>query len=107
MTDWIDVAPVAELAPGQNKIVDVEGTDVAIFNVDGDYYAIEDVCSHDGGELASGKVCGLEIECPRHGAHFDLATGEALTAPAYEDIAVFPVRVADGIIQIRDTRWDD
>jgi 3-phenylpropionate/trans-cinnamate dioxygenase ferredoxin subunit len=106
MSDWISVAEQSEIAPGAHRVVDLDGTAVAVFNIDGAYYAIEDVCTHDGGELSSGCLEGDQIICQRHGARFCVRTGEALTAPAYEPTATFPVRVHDGEIQIRDARWD-
>ncbi len=106
MSDWIDVGAVDALPPGSCKVVDVDDVLVAVFNIDGQFYAIEDVCSHDGGEIASGCLKGCEIECPRHGARFDVRTGEVLCAPAYEDIAVFPLRINGHVVQVRDDRWD-
>ena len=95
-----------ELQPGQWRTVDVDGARVVVFNLDGEYYAIEDVCTHDGGRLTGGHVEGEEIVCPRHGARFCIRTGEALTAPAYEPTYKFPVRVENGEIQVRDDRWE-
>ncbi|HEY7657437.1 MAG TPA: non-heme iron oxygenase ferredoxin subunit [Burkholderiales bacterium] len=106
MSDWITVAKVGELAPGGHRVVDVDGAAVVVFNLGGEYYAIEDVCTHDGGQLTGGTIEGDEIVCPRHGARFSIRTGEALTAPAYEPVAKFPVRVENGVIQVRDSRWD-
>jgi len=106
MADWIDVAPQSALPPGEWVTVDVDGADVAIFNIDGRYYAIENVCTHDGGELTGGDVEGAVIVCPRHGARFSITTGEVLSPPAYEDVPTFPVRVEGGIIQVRDARRD-
>lgn len=106
MSEWVDVAPLPELAPGERRVVDVDGTDVAVFNIDGQLYAIEDTCTHDGGEIASGELQGYEIICPRHGARFCVKTGKVLKPPAYEDLVAFPVRVHDGIVQVRDPRWD-
>ena len=106
MSDWVDVAREGELAPGNFRVVDADGTSIVVFNVGGELYAIEDVCTHDGGQLTGGTVEGDEIVCPRHGARFSIRTGEALTAPAYEPTAKFPVRVENGIIQVRDDRWD-
>jgi 3-phenylpropionate/trans-cinnamate dioxygenase ferredoxin subunit len=97
---------VGELAPGGHRVVDVDGVKVVVFNLGGDYFAIEDVCTHDGGQLTGGTIEGEEIVCPRHGARFSIRTGEALTAPAYEPVAKFPVRVENGVIQVRDERWD-
>ena len=106
MTDWIDVAPDASLGEGGHAVVDVDGMEVAIFRVEGELYAIEDTCTHDGAEIASGQLDGFEIICPRHGARFCLKTGKVLKAPAYEDLSCFPVRVENGVIQVRDNRWD-
>ncbi|MCC7079363.1 MAG: non-heme iron oxygenase ferredoxin subunit [Burkholderiales bacterium] len=106
MADWIDVAPADSLGPGQVRVVNADGAMIAVFNVGGSYYAIEDVCTHDGGELASGVLQGDQIECPRHGARFCVRTGDALSAPAYEATTRFPVRVENGVVQVRDDRWD-
>src|ERR671926_430858 len=105
MSDWVTVAPVEELTPGERRIVDVDGVQIVVFNLDGEYYAIEDVCTHDGGQLTGGTVEGDEIICPRHGARFSIRTGEALSAPAYEPTATFPVRIENGTVQVRDDRW--
>ena len=106
MSNWVTVAKVGELAPGSHRVVDVDGASVAVFNVGGEYYAIEDVCTHDGGQLTGGTVEGDHVVCPRHGARFSIKTGDALTAPAYEPTAKFPVRVENGVVQVRDDRWD-
>jgi len=106
MSDWVRVARAGELAPGQWKNVDVDGAQVAVFNLDGRYHAIEDVCTHDGGVLTGGPVEGDCIVCPRHGARFSIRTGAALSAPAYEPTAKLPVRVDQGVVQVRDDRWD-
>jgi 3-phenylpropionate/trans-cinnamate dioxygenase ferredoxin subunit len=106
VSDWITVAGVGELPPGSHRVVDVDGAAVVVFNLDGEYHAIEDVCTHDGGQLTGGTVEGDEIVCPRHGARFSIRSGEALTAPAYEPVPKFPVRVEKGVIQVRDDRWD-
>ena len=106
MSEWITVAKVGELAPGSHRVANVDGAAVVVFNLAGEYYAIEDVCTHDGGQLTGGVVEGDQVVCPRHGARFSIRTGEALTAPAYEPVAKFPVRVESGVIQVRDARWD-
>ena len=100
MTDWIDVAMVGELGMNACRVLDLEDVRVAVFNIDGEYFAIEDVCTHDGGELAEGKVEAGEIICPRHGARFSIKTGAVLGPPAYEDVRTFPVRVANGKVQL-------
>lgn len=106
MEDWIDVAPVTDFPPGTVRTVDVDGTAVAVFNLGGRYYALEDQCSHEAEPLSGGLVEGEEVVCPRHGAHFSILTGAALSPPAYEPVACFPVRVEGGRVQVRDGRWD-
>jgi 3-phenylpropionate/trans-cinnamate dioxygenase ferredoxin subunit len=106
LTEWVAVARADEIAPGQWRVAEVEDTRIVVFNLDGDFHAIEDVCTHDGGQLTGGHVEGDEIVCPRHGARFCIRTGEALSAPAYEATAKFPVRVENGVVQVRDDRWD-
>ncbi len=106
MSDWVRVCARSELLPGECRLIDIEGVPVALFNVNGELYAIEDVCTHDGGELAGGELHGYEIECPRHGARFDVRTGKALCPPAYEPTAKFPVKVENGFVYTKDDRWD-
>jgi 3-phenylpropionate/trans-cinnamate dioxygenase ferredoxin subunit len=86
--------------------VDVDGAQVAVFNLEGELFAIEDVCTHDAGTLTGGTIEGDCIVCPRHGARFSIRTGAALSAPAYEPTACLPVRVEQGVVQVRDDRWD-
>ena len=104
LADWIFVGTRSELLPGEFKVVWDGDTAIAVYNIDGDLYAIEDVCSHDGGDLAGGEVHGFEVECPRHGARFDVRTGVVTCPPAYEPIASFPVHEVDGQIWTRDDR---
>lgn len=100
MGEWVDVADVGAVAPGGFEILETDEITIAVFNVAGEFLAVEDVCTHDGAELAGGPLDGDQVICPRHGARFCLRTGKALTAPAYEDVATFPVRVNDGRIQV-------
>ena len=95
-----------KLPPGEQLVLEVDGTDAAVFNIEGEILAIEDVCTHDGAQLTGGVVENCEIICPRHGARFCLRTGEALSPPAYEPAAVFPVQVVEGVVYVRDDRWD-
>ena len=106
MSDWVEVCRVDDLQPGSHKVVDVDDAMVAVFNLDGEFYAIEDVCTHDGSEIASGCIVDGNIECPRHSARFCIKTGAVTAPPAYEPIDVFPVQITDGVIQVRDDRWD-
>jgi 3-phenylpropionate/trans-cinnamate dioxygenase ferredoxin component len=101
MTDFVTVATTDELQPGDEPIVVEIGRHwVAVYNVDGQYYAIDDVCTHDGGPLAEGEQRGHVVECPRHGAQFDVRTGQVLTAPAYTDVPAYEVRVEGDEIQV-------
>lgn len=104
MTDWIRVCSTSDLLPGEFQIAFDGDTAIAVFNVDGTLFAVEDICTHDGGELAGGPVEGFEVECPRHGARFDLRTGEATHPPAYLPIAKFPVKVEGDAVWTRDDR---
>jgi 3-phenylpropionate/trans-cinnamate dioxygenase ferredoxin subunit len=106
MSDWISVAPAGEFPPDSCRTIDVDGVPVAVFNVNGRYYAIEDQCSHEDEPLSGGELCGETVVCPRHGAQFSLISGEALTPPAYEPVATFPVRVEQGMVEVRDARFD-
>ena len=106
MSDWINVAKLGDLPPGGRRIVDVDDVQIAVFNLAGEFYAIEDVCTHDYAPLADAKLEGDEIICPRHGARFCIKTGAVTAPPAYEAIATFPTRVYQGMIQVRDARWD-
>jgi 3-phenylpropionate/trans-cinnamate dioxygenase ferredoxin subunit len=100
-TDWLDVAAVEDIPPGAHEIVETDDLILAVFNLDGEFFAIEDICTHDGEELTGGPVDGDQIICPRHGARFCLRTGKALTPPAYEDLPTFPVRVRDGRVEVQ------
>jgi 3-phenylpropionate/trans-cinnamate dioxygenase ferredoxin subunit len=104
--DWTLVARAEDFPPGTRRVVDVGGVRVVVFNLDGDYHALEDVCTHDGGELASGTLEGCEIVCPRHGARFDARTGAVTAPPANEPVPAMAMREVDGWVWVRDPRWD-
>jgi 3-phenylpropionate/trans-cinnamate dioxygenase ferredoxin subunit len=87
-------------------VVTLDNTAILVTNLGHSLSAIEDVCTHDYCPLSGGAIDGNVIVCPRHGARFDLMTGEALSAPAYEPVTVFPVRVLEGRVQVRDHRFD-
>ena len=88
-----NVGTVAELPEGGSLFVEVDDQPVALFRVDGQIFAIDDVCTHDGGPLADGTLKGHEIECARHGARFDIRTGSALCMPAVENVRAHHVKV--------------
>ena len=98
--EYLTVARREELPAGARLRLMIEDQGIALFNLAGTLYAIADVCSHDDGPLADGSLDGLQIECPRHGARFDLASGKALSLPAVVDIPAYPVRVVGDEIQI-------
>jgi 3-phenylpropionate/trans-cinnamate dioxygenase ferredoxin subunit len=91
--EFIPVALVDEVPNGERIILEIDDLVIAIFNIAGEYFAIADVCSHDDGPVAEGKLNENEIECPRHGALFDIRTGKALTLPAVVDIPAYPIQV--------------
>lgn len=99
MAKYVTVAQVGEIPDGGRKIVEVDETYILIANVEGEYRAIEDVCTHDGNELSDGVIEGHTIECSRHGAIFDLRTGRG-TFPAVLPVATYPVRVEGDTVQI-------
>jgi 3-phenylpropionate/trans-cinnamate dioxygenase ferredoxin component len=86
------VAAISEIAPGTTKRVELAGVGMLLCNVGGSVFAIEDVCTHDGGPLDQGELEGACVVCPRHGATFDVRSGDA-TMPAVMPVATFPVDV--------------
>ena len=102
MSKWISVAREEELPAGARFNIDLTEDSVIVLNVNGTYYCIADLCTHDGGPLEDGEVFDCQIECPRHGARFDIRTGKVTRLPAIEPIPVFAVKVDDGIIYVED-----
>ena len=100
MAEYVAVAQVEEVKPGERIVLDVKEHYIVLFNVDGTYYAIEDLCTHDDGPLGDGELSGTIIECPRHGAQFDITTGRVVRMPAITPVPRYDVRVVDGTIQI-------
>lgn len=100
MTDFFTVAAVGDVPPGERIVVEYGRHWVAIFNVGGTLYAVEDVCTHDDGPLAEGELDGHEIECPRHGARFDLRDGKVTAPPALVSVPAYDVRVEGNTVQI-------
>jgi 3-phenylpropionate/trans-cinnamate dioxygenase ferredoxin component len=98
---WHPVAPAASIADGDYAQIEIDATLIAVFNIHGTFYAIDDLCTHEGGELAGGAVEGDVVICPRHGARFCLRTGAALTPPAYEPVRTYETRVNEGIVEVR------
>jgi 3-phenylpropionate/trans-cinnamate dioxygenase ferredoxin component len=98
----VEVCPLEELPPGEVKIVHVGSISIGVYNLGGQFYALEDRCSHDDGPLCEGD---FDVEegyavCPRHGSQIDIRTGEALTLPAVFPVDTFPVTVEDGVVKL-------
>ncbi|MGB3717483.1 MAG: non-heme iron oxygenase ferredoxin subunit [Candidatus Promineifilaceae bacterium] len=100
MAEFVKVAKVAEIIPGRRKLIDLEEITVALFNINGHYYCIEDVCTHDGGPLAEGILDGFAIECPRHGALFDVRDGSVISMPAVAPVPYYEVKIVGEDIYI-------
>ena len=102
MSPLIDICRTEELPPGEHRLVEWEDLEIGVFNCNGAFFAIEDRCSHDNGDLVQGILDPerCTVECPRHGSLFDLHTGKPLTLPAYVPVDTFPVSVEGGLIKI-------
>jgi 3-phenylpropionate/trans-cinnamate dioxygenase ferredoxin subunit len=97
---WNAVAKAEDVAVGAAVVVEVGGKRLALCNTGEGIYAIDDVCTHDGGPLDQGQLDGKEIECPRHGARFDVTNGRALCLPAVRPVRTYPVRIEGGEVEI-------
>ena len=105
MSNWINVANIDEFSPNTIRYVTTQdNVSILITHVDGKYYAIENVCTHDGGTLSDGHLENDEIVCPRHGAHFCVRDGAVKSPPAYEDVATFAIRIVNDVVQVCDER---
>jgi 3-phenylpropionate/trans-cinnamate dioxygenase ferredoxin subunit len=100
MTTWQTVGAIVDIPPERVAVYRIGDHDVAVCNVDGQFYAIDDLCTHDGGSLDQGQLEGDEIECPRHGARFNVTTGEAIQLPAFEPVETHAVRVEGDALQV-------
>jgi NAD(P)H-dependent nitrite reductase small subunit len=99
MSEFIRVAEVATILPGHGRTVHVKGREFALWNMDGQFYCIDDQCPHRGGPLGAGCLQGGEVFCPLHGWGFDLRTGACTTRPD-RPVATYPVRIANGWVEI-------
>jgi 3-phenylpropionate/trans-cinnamate dioxygenase ferredoxin component len=100
LCEFFQIAPVEDLPNGERLFFEVDEKQIVLFNLAGNLYALGDVCSHDDGPVGDGDIEGFEIICPRHGARFDIRTGQALLLPAAIDIPAYPIRVVDGMIEV-------
>ena len=101
MSDFVRVANKSEFSDPGKLTVEVEDRVVVVFRVDGQFYCLDDVCTHDGGPLGEGQLCDHAIACPRHGAKFDIRTGKPLTMPATAPTAVHEVKVEGDAVYVR------
>ena len=94
------VAKVIDTPPGTISVHDVGGVRIALCNVNGRFYAIDDVCTHDGGPLDQGELDGEQVECPRHGAKFDVTTGRATVLPAVRPVKTYRVEIVGDDVKV-------
>ena len=100
VSEWIPAVRVADVEPGEGFQVEINGESIAVWNVDGDFYATSDVCTHEETSLSLGDLWGEVIECPLHGAQFDVRTGEVLSLPAIFPLPTYPVRVENDTVYV-------
>ncbi|MBV9279553.1 MAG: non-heme iron oxygenase ferredoxin subunit [Chloroflexi bacterium] len=100
VSEWVRVADAAEIEPETALRVEIDGVPVALWNAGGVFYATQDTCTHEEASLSEGDLWGQVIECPLHGAQFDVATGEVKSLPAILPLATYPVKVEDGALYV-------
>ena len=100
MAEFVKVASIQELPPGAGKVVTVDGRRIALFNVDGTVYAIDDTCTHEEASLGEGALHGDIVACPKHGSRFNVRTGRVLSLPAVIPVSTYPVKIEDGQIYV-------
>src|SRR5713226_6809574 len=100
MPEFVKVARTEEVPVGTARMVEVNGKEIALFNVAGSFHAIDNTCTHVGGPLCEGEVEGIEVTCPWHGAVFDVTTGQVLGPPAPESVGRYSVRVEGSDIEV-------
>lgn len=100
MPEFVTIAIVDEVSPGSAKLVEANGNEIALFNINGAFHALDNTCTHVGGPLCEGKVDGAQVTCPWHGAVFDINTGQVLGPPALEAVKRYNIRVEGSDVQI-------
>jgi len=100
MGQYVKVARTGEIQRDTGRLIEVAGKRIAVFNVGGTFYAIDDTCTHQGGPLSEGQLNGSQVTCPWHGAIFDVTTGHVQRPPARKDVGSYPVRVEGDDIEI-------
>jgi 3-phenylpropionate/trans-cinnamate dioxygenase ferredoxin subunit len=97
---WVTIATPEQIPPGQVRVFQLGEERIAVCNVDGEFYTIDDECTHDHGPLDQGFLDGRQIECPRHGARFDVTTGKVVALPAVRPVRTYPTRVSNGSVEV-------
>lgn len=100
MAEYVKVGKTSEIEDQCAKCIEVGGRTIAVFNLGGEFHAIDDLCTHEEGPLSEGFVEGEEVECPWHAARFNIKTGKALCEPAYEDVRSYPVRINGDDVEV-------
>lgn len=100
MPNFVAVAKVSDFDDQPGKCVEVAGKTIAVFKLGDEFFAIDDTCTHQGGPLSEGLIDGDDIECPWHGAHFNIRTGKVTLDPAAEDVSTYDVRLSGEVIEI-------
>ena len=100
MENRVQVAQVDDLEPGSMTMVEVDGKPVLLANVDGEFYAVSDICTHEEYNLSEGSLESCEVECPGHSAFFDLKTGDVIDGPAMDPLETYSVQIEDGAVFI-------
>ena len=101
MPEFMKAVRAADLAPGTGTVVELNGVRIAIFNVDGAFYAMSDTCTHASGPLSEGELDGTVVTCPFHGATFDIKTGAALGPPASDGVRIYEVKTEGGNVLVK------
>jgi 3-phenylpropionate/trans-cinnamate dioxygenase ferredoxin subunit len=101
MSDWMEVARRDEIAPGQAKAVTVDDLMIAIVNLDGEIFAVDNICTHAFAVLTEGPLVDGQLQCPLHGARFDVRTGAVTAPPAWEPLRTYEVRLEGDAILVK------
>ncbi|MCA9146464.1 MAG: non-heme iron oxygenase ferredoxin subunit [Planctomycetaceae bacterium] len=101
MSEFIQVAKVSDVTSAGKLILEVDDRMVVLLHINEQFFCIDDVCTHDGGPLGEGELCGFELACPRHGAKFDVRTGAAITMPATEATVVHEIKIEGDNVFVR------
>jgi len=100
MSDFVDVAKVSDVLNGEGKVVEANGKKIALFNISGEFYAIDNACKHRGGPLGEGYLMGDVVVCPWHAWEYNVKTGECPAAPQIK-VDTYEVKVEDGRVKIK------